>query len=83
MCGFGPSSGRFVEVCESMESRLTTKTKSRPPALGGLVFVAAIIFVLSGITCIYDGEVPLGAALLGAAAAVVVFYAVRAARASS
>lgn len=83
MSGFGPSCRRVVERCESEESRLTTKTKSRPPALGGLVFVAVIIFVLSGITCVYDGEAALGAALLGAAAAVAVFYVARAARASS
>ncbi len=82
MSGFGPSCRRVVERCESEESRLTTKTKSRPPALGGLVFVAAILLVLSGITCVYDGEVALGATLLVVAAAVVVLYALKAARVS-
>ncbi len=64
MGGFGPSTGRTVEVCESSETRAMMATRSTPPVLGILSFTGALLAFVFGITFIYDNEETLGGALL-------------------
>jgi hypothetical protein len=69
--GFGPSTGKLVEVCESPEARFTRATRSVPPVSAILTFAAVFLGVLSGITILHDREMILGAVLLVATAAAV------------
>ncbi len=75
--GFGPSSGRLVEVCETPDTTRAIKTRSLPPAVGALAFVAVFLGVVFGTTLIHLDESVAGSALLVAAAAVVVVLTVR------
>ena len=86
MSGFGPSSGRLVEACESSESRLVTKTKSSPPVIGALASVAAALGMLYGTTLVWDKQELLGAIVLAstvALAALAIVLAVRTSRTES
>ncbi len=62
--GFGPSSGRFVEACESSDVRGRIKTKSMPPAVGVLAFAAAFFGFVFGVMFLYEDKETLGAVLL-------------------
>ncbi|MCJ7490358.1 MAG: hypothetical protein MUO87_09525 [Thermoplasmata archaeon] len=81
MSGYGPSAGRFVQVCESSEMILRRKTSPMPPAIGALAFVALFLGVISGMTLIHENEEVLGAILLIAPVALVVFLVIRAIKA--
>ena len=72
MSGFGPSTGRLVEVGESSETRLKMKTASLPPIVGRLGAVAVVLGIIFGTTLIYENEEMLGAILLIATVALVV-----------
>lgn len=72
MGGFGPSTGRVVEVCESSEAKLRMKTRSMPPVVGMLAFVAAFLGFVFGVTLIYENEEMPGAVLLIVAVTLVV-----------
>jgi hypothetical protein len=72
MGGFGPSTGRTVEVCESPETRVMLATRSTPPIVSILFFTAAFLAFVFGVTLIYDNERTFGAALLVLAVALVV-----------
>jgi nitrate/nitrite transporter NarK len=70
--GFGPSTQRFVEVCETSEMRFKTKTAYVPSVIGVLGSVAVFFGILSGLTLIYENEEIRGAILLIAAVVLVV-----------
>jgi hypothetical protein len=72
MSGFGPSTGRLVEVCESPETRVRMATRSTPSVVGILAFTAAFLGFVFGATLISENEEMLGAALLIVAVALVV-----------
>lgn len=75
--GFGPSSGRLVEVCETPDTTRAIKTRSIPPAVGALAFVAVFLGVVFGATLIHLDEPVGGSALLAAAVAIVVVLTIR------
>ena len=72
MSGFGPSTGRLVEVGESPDTRLKMKTASLPPVVGLLGAVVVALGIIFGTTLIYENEEILGAILLIATVALVV-----------
>jgi len=76
MIGFGPSTGKFVQVCESSEMRFATKTKSLPPVVGALAFAVGFIGILSGMTLMHLDEEPLGTIILTSTVAFIVLLAV-------
>jgi hypothetical protein len=69
--GFGPSTGRFVQVCESSEIR-RRRVGSVPPAIAALAFTALFLGVIFGTTLIYKNEEILGTILLIAPVAFIV-----------
>jgi len=73
MGGFGPSTGRVAQVCESSETRLRMTTRPTPPVVGILAFVAAFLGFVFGATLIYENEEMLGVVLLIVAVILVVF----------
>jgi hypothetical protein len=76
MSGFGPSTGRLVEVGESSETRISMKTKPMPPVIGALAFAAVFLGVIFGMTSICEDEEMLGAILLITTAALVVLMVI-------
>jgi hypothetical protein len=73
--GFGPSTGRTAEVCESPETSVkmaTMEVRSTPPVVLILSFTAAFLSFVFGVTFIYEDRETLGAGLLILAAALVV-----------
>jgi len=81
MDGFGPSTGRFEEVCESSEIRLKMKNEPMPPVIGVLGIVAVVLGILFGATLIYENEEILGVILLIATVALVVLLVIWAVKA--
>gem|GEM_PF-3369426 len=76
MCGFGPSTGRIVQACESSDMRLATKTKSLPPAVGALAFAVAFLGIISGMALVQLDEALLGAIILTSTVATLAFLTV-------
>jgi hypothetical protein len=74
--GFGPSSGRTLEVCESSERNRGWKTRSAPPVLVALAAYAAALGLLYGTVKLYEGTVIPGTLILIASAALIAFLAV-------
>jgi len=81
MAGFGPSSGRVVHASEPYEMSVRWRVRSVPPVIGALVFVALFLGVISGMTLIHENEEILGAILIIAPVALVVFLVIRAIKA--
>ncbi len=69
--GFGPSSGRVVEVNEPHEIRRKTLVAPMPPVVGALSVMAAFLCFVAGFTLIYEEKAALGYAALLAAFAIV------------
>ncbi len=74
--GFGPSTGRVVEVCESSEARFRRATRSDPPITAVYALVALFLGGVSGMTLLYENERILGAVVLVATAAAVVLLVI-------
>jgi len=72
MGGFGPSTGRTGEVCESSEMRFRWATRTMPPVAPILAFAAAFLGFVFGATLVYEDEEMLGAVLLIVAVTLVV-----------
>ena len=73
--GFGPSTGRVAEVCESSETSVkmaAIEVRSTPPVLLLLSFTAAFLAFVFGVSFIYENRETLGAGLLILAGALVV-----------
>jgi len=70
--GFGPSSGRLVEVTESSEARLKRNTRPLPPAASALALAGAFLMFVIGLTLVYDHEILLGSVLVLAGVVLVV-----------
>ena len=70
--GFGPSSGRFAEACESSEAKLKMKTQPLPPAFRILAIAIAFLSFVFGATLIYENQEMPGAVLLIVAVTLVV-----------
>jgi hypothetical protein len=86
MAGFGPSTGRYKDVCESSEARLRAKTSSRYPAVGALGSLAVVLGLIYSTVLFYEGQVVTGAILLVAISALIVLivvYTVRTSRTES
>ncbi len=78
MASFGPSSRRLVHASEPYQMSVRWRVRSVPPVIGVLVFVALLLGVVSGVTLIYENEEILGAILIIAPVALVVFLVIRA-----
>jgi len=70
--GFGPSSGRLVEVCEPSDARILRETKALPPVVWAIAFAVSFLGVVIGMTYLYEDELFIGWTILIATAAVVV-----------
>jgi hypothetical protein len=69
--GFGPSTGRLVEVNESPDTRAAMTIRTVPPAASILALTAAFFGFLFGMTLLYENEKILGLVLLIAAVVLV------------
>lgn len=74
--GFGPSTGRLVEVCEPSDARILRETKALPPAVWAIAFAVSFLGIVIGTTYLYENESFLGWTILIATAAVVVLLLV-------
>ncbi len=62
--GFGPSTGRFAELCETSENRTFMNRRPVPPVVGIFSMIAAFFCFVFGATSVNDNLVIPGTLLL-------------------